>query len=135
MDDEFFADLLSAAMLGAPCATETCQLSAEPHRWYLEIVHLADGHTCPFHTGVAYPRYFLSVYTLLGSKRGALVAALNAWLQHLHATSAPATSSGGGGSAPIDGDPTADAALGNGSAGAGLGSPICWDAVGTGPSD
>jgi hypothetical protein len=90
LDDDFYAELLSAAMLGAPCATATCQLSAEPHRWYVEFVHLADGHVCPFHTAAVYPRYFVSVTTLLGSQRDVLASSLNAWLSHLHSAITPA---------------------------------------------
>lgn len=135
LDDDFYADLLSAAMLGAPCATATCHMSAEPHRWFVEFVHLAEGHVCPFHTGESYPRFFVSVSTLLESRRDVLASSLNAWLVHLHSARTPAISGGCDG-APIDADATGDAAPGDDGAGAGrAGDSIRWDRVGSGPRD
>ena len=115
-------DLLAAAMLKSSCAEAKCRVSAEPHKWWVYVVHLDDqAHTCPgCDWGDGYPRHLISNATLYMSDRGLLVKSLSDWLNHLHSQPAgPASLDGGdgGGSAPIDADAPAHAP---GGAGAGL---------------
>ena len=110
--DDLLCEIIAEAMLRSPCGTGSCRLSADAHPWYFEIRHLDAGpHACPVCRGAELPRYTVSIATLLGPRRDALTAALNAWMRHLHLhVSAPARSTGGDGR-PIDADALPDAPL------------------------
>jgi len=135
MPDDLLCEILADAMLRSPCATATCRVSADPHRWHWVVRHLDDsGHECPVCRGDELPTYFVSIYTLLSPRRDALVASLNAFLAHCH-TSAPAVSGGRDGAPATDGDATADgAAPDGGPARCGV-AAVCGDRVGSSPRD
>lgn len=134
MDDEMLADLLAQAILNSACAQAYCRVSAEVHKWYVYVVHLDEhAHSCAgCDWGTGYPSRLISNESLYMSDRGVLVASVARWLSHLHASQDAALSTGGGGSAPFDGDATADALSGDGLIG---GDSSARDRVGSRPRD
>jgi hypothetical protein len=135
MDDEQITDLLVAASLATPCAhaRARCHVEAQPHRWYLDLVHTQRSAT-PEHRIVSWQ-------TLVETKREAQVADLSVWLRHLHAaTDHPSPSQkldggSGGGGAPIDADALSDAASRDGIAGRDGLSDSAWDRVASSRAD
>jgi hypothetical protein len=136
MDDVTLSDLMAAAILKSACASARCRVSAEVHKWWIFVVHLDDhAHVCPgCDWRSSYPRHFVSMQTLVGGNRESLVAEVAAFLSHLH--QAPAESIGGG-SCPVDADPTTGCASfdGGGSTAGADSDPICWDRVASVPGD
>jgi hypothetical protein len=141
MDDEMLCEIMAAAILKSACAEAKCRVSAEPHKWWVYVVHLDEhAHTCPAcEWGTGYPRHFISNESLYMSDRGLLVKHLSTWLSHLHSQPAdPAVlhgGSGGGGGAPIDADASSDAASRDGIAGRDGLSDSAWDRVASSRAD
>jgi hypothetical protein len=137
MDDATLITLLAAAQLTSACRGARCRASAEPHRFYVDVVHMdpdANAYDCPEGDSVSYPRHTVSIYTLFETPREVLVANLAAWLSALHQHPASLTD---GGALPIDADPTTGCASfdGSGTADGAGADPICWDSVASVPGD